>query len=62
MARSKGTSRITDPGTVPGRTGPVTRPELPSIRKRRPALFWSVVVASFAMVVPMVAGLIQALV
>ena len=43
MARSKGTSRITAPGTVPGRTGPV-------------------VVASFAMVVPMVAGLIQALV
>jgi hypothetical protein len=61
MARPKGTSRITDPGTASGGSGPVPRHELPSIRKRRPALFWTVVVASLAMLLPVVAGLVQAL-
>lgn len=61
MARSKGTSRITAPGTAHGGAGPVARPEMPSIRKRRPGLYWTVVLASLAMLLPLIAGLIQAL-
>ena len=51
---------MTSPGTTPG---PVERPvnELPSIRKRKPLLYWTLLVAVGAMILPLVAGLIQAL-
>lgn len=60
MARRRGTSRVTEPGTSPE---PEFRPtnELPSIRTRRPVLYWTLIVAVLAMVLPLVAGLIQAL-
>lgn len=60
MARRKGTSRVTDPGTGPE---PEFRPtsELPPIRQRKPVLFWTLIVAVAAMILPLVAGLIQAL-
>ena len=51
---------MTQPGTrsEPGYRPP---PELPSIRHRRPVLFWTVIVAVAAMMVPVVAGMIQVL-
>lgn len=52
---------MTAPGTRPDGP-PVSDPsELPSIRKRKPALFWTVVVASLAMLVPVVLGFFQAI-
>ncbi|MEM9561057.1 MAG: hypothetical protein AAGA93_00475 [Actinomycetota bacterium] len=63
MARRKGTSRVTQPGTGspngPGAAGPP--PGLPSIRERRPALFWGLIVGMLAMLLPLVAGMIQVL-
>ena len=63
MARRRQTSRVTAPGTRPadGTRPPTTPAELPSIRKRRPGLFWTVVLASFAMLVPLVLGFFQAI-
>lgn len=60
MARRTGTSRVTQPGTPDGAVyqGP---PELPSIRKRKPLLYWTLIVAVLAMLIPIVAGLIQVL-
>ncbi|MEL6981762.1 MAG: hypothetical protein AAFO29_05000 [Actinomycetota bacterium] len=51
---------MTEPGTQPGAVyqGP---PELPSIRQRKPLLYWTVIVGVLAMLVPIVAGLIQVL-
>lgn len=49
---------MTQPGTPSGAVyqGP---PELPSIRHRRPLLYWTLIVAVLAMLVSVVAGIIQ---
>ncbi len=51
---------MTQPGTPdrPVQRGPA---ELPSIRKRRPLLYWTLIVAVVAMVVPLLAGIVQGL-
>ncbi len=60
MARRREGSRVTAPGT---RAEPEFKPtsELPPIRHRKPVLFWTIIVAVAAMVLPLVAGLIQVL-
>ena len=51
---------MTKPGTPSGAVhqGP---PELPSIRKRRPLLYWTLIIAVLAMLIPLVAGMVQVL-
>jgi hypothetical protein len=61
MARRRGTSRVTRTGTNPERVTPSGETELPSIRHRRPALFWTVVIGVFAMVLPIVLTFVQAI-
>lgn len=61
MARRRGTSRVTRPGEA-ARTGDrPPAPGLPSIRQRRPVLFWGLMVAVFALVLPLIFGFVQAL-
>lgn len=61
MARSKGTSRVTASGTSPGARAPVADPGLPSLRKRRPVMYWTVVVAALAMILSVVGSFLLAL-
>lgn len=60
MVRRPGTSRVTRPGTSPDRPNPVRSNELPSIRQRRPFMFWGLMVAMAALIVPVFASLVQA--
>ena len=61
MARRRGTSRVTEPGGGPQTGSGEGPPEFPSIRQRQPVVFWTVILATAALVVPLVAGLIQVL-
>lgn len=64
MVRRRGTSRVTPVGSGgrsgnrPGSAGP---PELPSIRRRRPVLFWGLMVAMIGLILPLFLTLLQAL-
>ncbi len=61
MARRKGTSRVSAAGASPGSSGqaPRPQPEFPSIRQRKPGLYWTLIVAVVALLVPLFAGLVQ---
>jgi hypothetical protein len=64
MARRRGTSRITEPGTVPGPDAQRRTAEpagLPSLRERRPFLFWGLMVAMAALILPVFLSLFQAI-
>lgn len=61
MARRRGTSRVTEPGGKARSESGEGPPELPSIRQRQPVVFWTVILATAALVIPLVAGLIQVL-
>jgi hypothetical protein len=63
MARRKGTSRVTQSGGSrvgdgdgEGEPRYNPSPELPSIRSRRPVLYWTTVIAVLAMVLSTVAS------
>lgn len=64
MARRRGTSRVTPPGTPSGSDGEARSavpPALPSLRERRPFLFWGLMLAVVSLVVPLFLGLFQAI-
>ncbi len=61
MARRKGTSRVSAPQSAPaGGSYEPGGPTLPSMRERRPVMFWTVIVAVAAMVLSTVASFISA--
>ncbi len=60
MARRKETSRVTESGGAPTRQGYDPAPSLPSIRQRRPVLYWTTVVAVAAMVLSTLASFVTA--
>lgn len=63
MVRRKGTSRVSAPGSAPGPTvSSPTSPGLPSLRQRRPVMFWVVIIAVVAMVLSTIASFVSALV
>ncbi|MDH3302388.1 MAG: hypothetical protein OES24_17955 [Acidimicrobiia bacterium] len=56
MTRPKAGSRV---GGGPPKREPVGPPDLPSMRERRPIVFWVVVLAVAAMVLSSVAGFLS---
>ncbi|MDH4276907.1 MAG: hypothetical protein OEZ14_04875 [Acidimicrobiia bacterium] len=56
MTRPKSGSRV---GGGPPKQEPVGPPDLPSMRERRPFVFWMVVLAVAAMVLSSVAGFLS---
>lgn len=56
MARRKGTSRVTESGGDSPSEGYNPVPEFPSIRSRKPVLYWTTVIAVAAMVLSTVAS------
>ncbi len=64
MVRRKGTSRVSGPQSSTndgGGPGPAA-PSFPSLRERRPVVYWVVIVAVVAMVLSTVASFVSALV
>ncbi len=63
MVRRKGTSRVSGPGSSTDVSGPgPAGPSLPSLRQRRPVIYWVVILAVVAMVLTTVASFVSALV
>lgn len=63
MARPKGTSRVTAAGGHTGGTaegGVYQEPSYPSLRERKPLMYWTVVVAVAAMVITTVGSFVLA--
>jgi hypothetical protein len=59
VARKRNASRVTPKGTDPDLPPFLNQNELPSIRQRRPVMYWVTVLAVLAMVIPLIAGFIQ---
>lgn len=64
MVRRKGTSRVSGAGSAEqSAAGPVPRSSsLPSLRQRRPVMYWVVVLAVVAMVLSTIASFVSAFV
>jgi hypothetical protein len=56
MTRPKSTGRV---GGGPSKRQPTRPPDLPSMRERRPVMFWIVVMAVVAMVLSTIAGFLS---
>jgi len=56
MTRPKSSSRV---GGGPPKRAPAAPPDLPSMRERRPVMFWMVVLAVAAMVLSTIAGFLS---
>lgn len=56
MSRPKAKSRVTEPGPKDEAGRPV-EPGLPSLRVRRPVMFWGVVIGTVAMLLTVVSSL-----
>lgn len=51
MARPKGTSRVAGSGQASDGSGVYQEPQYPSLRERKPLMYWTVIVAVAAMVI-----------
>ena len=60
MARRKGTSRVTGSSGPTGPGQPAASPGLPSLRKRKPVLYWGMVAAVGSLVLTAVGSFITA--
>jgi hypothetical protein len=59
MTRIKSTGRVTK-GEAPGSgLGPQTKPQFESLRKRKPFVFWFILIATFSMVLSIVGTFFQ---